>query len=511
MLSLHRLIVPNGISTSFGKGIFFQLANNAQEVSAQICNEQQSPQQVLYNLYTTIALTEIKGYAMMQFSYTLLRLYKNGTFDEEINKTFRDYGTRTSETLMAVRTAMAFAPSDLWRCDPQVHEEGKTYEEMKHLFQGYIVNEVDLNSDQSCFKSCGSYEYSKVYGCFDNKYCKQQRKCNGKVLHCQFVDADMWICPSSSNSHRRYEYIEYENGKQFGQKNTCTRPTIKVDSWWRWLFWHCSYCMCYCDEDHPETDRYFNLRDVTSDIANNKVITGIKLVKNNHIVHLQIQEGKLLPRGEIETSSVNWKPVDNFTITGSNVLKNRDYHTLSWGSRAIDMDDLIGTEEQLLTGVRFKLIGAHLNFEIRVTPFNFTSGLLIKPKEMSVWISNDNTDMTHHTNQLGPRTEFDTKELDVSTKTKAPNFPDTKTNQFLHFNPTDLKKDAAQTTIPFIDIQPVFTSPPFPLSGAGIYHKGRSGFGGYIAPKIMTYNFAKHLHVDLPSSPPIIGLNDIPQ
>lgn len=120
----------------------------------------------------------------------------SGTFEEEINKTFRDYGTRTSETLIAVRTAMAFAPSDLWKCDPQIHEEEKTYVEMKNLFQGYIVNEVDLSGDQSCFKTCGSYEYSQVHGCFDNKYCKQQRKCNGKVLHCQYVDADMWICPS---------------------------------------------------------------------------------------------------------------------------------------------------------------------------------------------------------------------------------------------------------------------------------------------------------------------------
>lgn len=49
-----------------------------QEASSQICSEQQSPQQLLFNLYNTIALTEIKGYTMMQFSYMLLRLYING-------------------------------------------------------------------------------------------------------------------------------------------------------------------------------------------------------------------------------------------------------------------------------------------------------------------------------------------------------------------------------------------------------------------------------------------------
>ncbi len=31
----------------------------------------------------------------------------------------------------------------------------------------------------------------------------------------------------------------------------------KVDSWWRWLFWHCSYCMCKCDAPGPNSDRYW--------------------------------------------------------------------------------------------------------------------------------------------------------------------------------------------------------------------------------------------------------------
>lgn len=43
-----------------------------------MCNIKQSPQQVLYSLYEAIALTELKGYAMIQFSYMLLRLYGKG-------------------------------------------------------------------------------------------------------------------------------------------------------------------------------------------------------------------------------------------------------------------------------------------------------------------------------------------------------------------------------------------------------------------------------------------------
>lgn len=43
-----------------------------------LCNTKQSPQQVLYNLYNAIALTELKGYSMIQFSYMLLKLYDRG-------------------------------------------------------------------------------------------------------------------------------------------------------------------------------------------------------------------------------------------------------------------------------------------------------------------------------------------------------------------------------------------------------------------------------------------------
>lgn len=71
-----------------------------------------------------------------------------------------------------------------------------TYTKLTQLFQGYIVNEVDLNSEATCRENCAYYEYSKVYGCFKNLYCSQQRKCNGKVLKCEYIDSDMWICPS---------------------------------------------------------------------------------------------------------------------------------------------------------------------------------------------------------------------------------------------------------------------------------------------------------------------------
>ncbi|KAK2580573.1 hypothetical protein KPH14_007697 [Odynerus spinipes] len=467
-----------------------------QEASSQICSEQQSPQQLLFNLYNTVALTEVKGYTMIQFSYMLLRLYIDGTnFVEEMELLKNQYALRTSETLRAVKTAMAFAPREFWRCDPAKHEPEKTYIELKQLFQGYIINEVDMNSGSTCRENCGYYGYAKVHGCYQNQFCAEQRTCSGKLVNCEYIDSDMWICPSDKkNSTRRYEYIEYENGNVFGQKGKCQRGITKVDSWWRWLFWHCSYCFCYCDDHNSSSDRYFSLRSVIADIENNKVITGIKLSKSNQIIHIQIQEGELLPRGSINSTTVTWKPIDTYSVYDHNVKNGIDYHTIVWEKRAIDLDDLIPPQDHLLTGIKFRMIGARLNLEIMITPFNFTTGKLIQPLEKSYWISNDITD----------RTELKLPKPDIPIRSILQHVPDSDVNQYLNFAPSDREKDAAQSTIPFLDVQPVEPKPPVPLAGAGIFHKGRTGSGGFLTLKLITYNYAPHLQTDLPPPPPVI-------
>ncbi|XP_023247290.1 uncharacterized protein LOC106645091 isoform X2 [Copidosoma floridanum] len=505
---IHRLVVPPAKweEDVFHRSVLTLLARNMQEASLQICDTQQSPQQLLYNLYNTIALTEVKGYTMMQFSWALLKLYNIGNFTEETEQLKQQYAIRTSETLRAIKTAMAFAPRELWKCDPSVHKRDVTYTELKQLFQGFIVNEVDLNSQGTCKENCGYYSYSKVYGCFKNKFCARQRRCNGKILNCQYVDSDMWVCPSARYSDRRYDSIEYENGVKYGSADKCLNPT-KVDSWWRWIFWHCSYCMCTCDDHNANSERYFNLRDVTSDVSKNMVVTGVRLKKVNQVVHIQIQEGRLMPHGNIDATSVVWKPVDNYTIVDAGVRSGIDYHTIMWEKRAVDLDDLDAPEDHLMTGLRFRLVGAHLNLEIRVTPFNFSTGELAGEK--SLWHSHDATEASEVYDYNG-ETRLKINDPDIPTRSSAQSVPDSKSNQFLLFTPTDLKKDVAQNTVPFIDIQPVEPKPPVPIAGCGIFHKGREGYGGFLALKLITYNFEPKLRSDMPPAPPLMGMsNDV--
>ena len=63
------------------------------------------------------------------------------------------------------------------------------------------------------------------------------------------------------------------------------------------MFWHCSYCLCKCDAPGPKSDRYWSLRPVTADLKNNKVVTGVKFVKKNRVIHIEIEQATALAEG----------------------------------------------------------------------------------------------------------------------------------------------------------------------------------------------------------------------
>jgi hypothetical protein len=50
-------------------------------------------------------------------------------------------------------------------------------------------------------------------------------------------------------------------------------------------------------------------------------------------------------------------------------------------------------------------------------------------------------------------------------------------------------KDASQTTVPFLDAQDAVNNPPVPLEGVGIFLKGQDGYGGFITPRIKTFDY----------------------
>ncbi|KAM3962598.1 uncharacterized protein ACR2FA_003224 [Aphomia sociella] len=486
---VHSLIDPPN-KHLLGRNLFRLILEDVEEQHPDLCDLQLSPHQLIYDMYNTISLTEIKGYAMMQFSWMLLRVYGKGNFTQEASLTRQRYGQRTNQTAAAARAALSLAKRDLYRCDPPRHIEGVTYDQVTRLLQGYIENEVDMNSEGTCRENCAFYTLTTNHGCFKDQFCVKQSTCSGRIIDCQYVDSDMWVCPASGRSHRRYEWIEYENGRTLGTVGSCMRGTTKVDSWWRWLFWHCSYCMCLCDDASYNSHRYFSLKECTSDVKNNKVVTGVRLVKHKRVFHLQISEGTLGERGSVTPGS--WVPINKFDPNDRGITQGVDYHTLTYERRSIDLDELDSPLGHVLTGVRFRMIGSHLHFEIRSTPFNYATGRLSHDK--SVWLSNDNTDGTNT-----PRSRLDLHQPDIPTRGHSPLSVDSKHDQYMEFTHSDFDADAAQSTVPFIDIQPV---EPLKggalLSGAGVVHRGARGSGGFIALKLFTYDFSRHVQAETP-------------
>ncbi|XP_071446965.1 uncharacterized protein [Hetaerina americana] len=494
--NIHSLVVPKHNSLG-GEGIFKLLLATMQDGGSGLCSIHQSPQQLIYNLYNLVTLAEIKGYAMMQFSWMLLKLYNKGNFTLEAELMRERVEARMDEKIQAVRTAMTRASRELWVCDPAHHEENETFVQLTNVLQGHIENEVDLNPKGTCRENCAYYQYARVHDCFKGLFCKKQPKCNGRIFDCRFIDSDASVCLSKGGStHRKYDWIEYENGRTLGRKGSCERGSTKVDSWWRWLFWHCSYCLCLCDEVGTKSDRYFSLHpslargveDVTTD--SNRAVTGLRFVKVARVIHLQIQDGVVLPGGIINSSTLQWRPIKPFNVNDPKIRRDVDYHIVTWEQRAIDLDDLTAPEGSVLTGVQLRRIGSHLNLEILTTPFNFTSGRLAQ-RASSEWISNDNTPAA----VTEPRKEIKMSSPDVPTKCPLRSTVISQHDQYIRFTHSDIDRDVAQTTVPFLDAQPVVPDPPSLLVGAGIFYKGKRNCGGFIAPKVITYDYSKHLHL----------------
>ncbi len=160
-----------------------------------------------------------------------------------------------------------------------------------------------------------------------------------------------------------------------------------------------------------------------------------------------------------------------------------DFHTLTYDHRSINLDTVLAPVGTVVTGIRFRAIDGVLNIEIRATKFEFSTGMLFNDHK---WISN-NKEFMH-------RTPINLKQSDIPPKATDFSVQNIETNKYVQFQPSGIEQDVAQTTIPFIDSQIVESfDRQAPLSGVGIYFKSSSGYGGFIAPKVITYDMTPHI------------------
>ncbi|XP_060651516.1 uncharacterized protein LOC132788201 [Drosophila nasuta] len=292
------------------------------------------------------------AYILIEYSMMIQKASGNDNFIIEKNTVRENYNEITKNGINSLKNLLDNANRHLWRCDPTENIPNVTYDVVTRLLQGYIENEMNLNNGASCFQTCEYYQSTTSKGCFDEEFCTEQPKCSGRIHDCQFVDSVLSVYQSPENSTRRYEYIEYGESKSLGTFSNYWSKLNKVESWNRWIFFECSYCFCLCDEQSPKSDPYFNHRETLSDVNANKVVTGVRFVKRNRIFHLQIQQGELLPRGLINESAVEWKPVENYEIdylefTNTGMLADVAQSTIPY----IDIQDVASIPPVALAGI----------------------------------------------------------------------------------------------------------------------------------------------------------------
>lgn len=100
-----------------------------------------------------------------------------------------------------------------------------------------------------------------------------------------------------------------------------------------------------------------------------RVVTGIRFLKKNRIIHIFIKERKLGRDGTIESENDDteeiWIGDYNFVKEDSGVKEGVDYHELTWKNHAIDLDTLRAPKDEVVTGARFRVVDDRLRFEIR--------------------------------------------------------------------------------------------------------------------------------------------------
>ena len=144
----------------------------------------------------------------------------------------QSFESQATEKVLALKAILPQVSRTYWRCDPDVPSEGETYIRLTNLLQGHIENEIDLNAQSSCRKSCEPYNFAKPQSCYKDLFCSKQLPCNGRLFDCGFYDADAWVCLSENQNERKYDWIEYEDGTLLGTKKEQQCISMIIISAW---------------------------------------------------------------------------------------------------------------------------------------------------------------------------------------------------------------------------------------------------------------------------------------
>ncbi|CAG5076803.1 Protein of unknown function [Cotesia congregata] len=231
--------------------------------------------------------------------------------ESEIYKLRNQLVIRCSQYLSSIYQALVGLSREFFNCDLPEHVESETYSTLDS-FSRVIIHESMMTPRKDCSYSCQvlntSTYYRYPFTSFGTWFPQQQ--CEGYMANCVNLGKARF-CELDEDSPIRYSWIESSNWqKTFGTKDQClngkdvTIDVSKSDGN------ECSTCFCECS-DLKTGIKTIRLRFQMADIDKNMIVTGLKFEEKQMIFHVQIEQGKLLPGGRIDRSSIHMKELEN--------------------------------------------------------------------------------------------------------------------------------------------------------------------------------------------------------
>ncbi|XP_057340437.1 uncharacterized protein LOC130677610 [Microplitis mediator] len=486
----------------------------AEDERPELCEMKRYEQFRLRKLHQAVVLSELRGFILSLKS------------SDDVDKTTARAILHSEEYILATQSGFKETTDLLRRCDPPKHIRGKTFSEFLGLFQGVIVNDQHTSAgDGRCSTSCDGLDFSRIdkcYGYYDRyeeyiTHCHEKR-CNGILYDCAHIGRT-YACELNKKSDRRFQWAELldYNRKILGESaDSCEGKKVVIDEITKSRD-TCYTCSCTCAEQDGKSTaiRTISLIPQYADIENNMVVTGVSFVEKNEVFHIQIEQSKLGPYGEIVPGTSTWKKLPRFSYnsedSGGFVIKNNnkkikkilvneeDFKFITHDSRTINIDQLKTPKGEIIVEVTFAYNkrAEAVELEILSWPFDYKTGKLEDPIDLDDEDADFDIEWINWQNTPRRSSEYDRKrrllsllKLDDPVKATSENVQYSYPNEALKIRATGYGLDMAQHTIPYIDLQPVALSDlKAPLSGLEFIYRRKKGYGGFLGFKIRGYDF----------------------
>ncbi|XP_057339878.1 uncharacterized protein LOC130677221 [Microplitis mediator] len=475
-----------------------------------LCEITSNDQSRLRKLHQAVILSELRGFILSLKS------------SEDDEKTTARAILHSEEYILATQNGFENTLDWYRRCDPPEHIRDKTFSEFLGLFQGLLVNGRQTNafSNGRCSSSCDAIDFSRIvkscyswlFGYGHERYCSK-KSCNGVIYDCSYIGTAK-ACELGNDSDRRFQWAQLDSTLLGPSSDTCEGSRVKLkDS--TVDFNTCPTCMCTCAEEDGKSKavRAISFIPQLANIQDNMIVTGVRFVNKYNLFHVQIEQSKLGPYGEIVPGTSKWKKLSRFTYEstgkGTFAMANKkgrrelvsslDFKFITHDKRTINIDQLKTPRGEIIVGVSFSadIKTDAIQLQILSWPFDYETGKLKNPVDLEGEDADFENDWINWENTPRRSSEYDRKRrklnlFKLDDPIKAPtNPPYSDPNEALKIRATGFGLDMAQHTIPYIDLQPVtFSDIKFPLGGLELIYRRKKGYGGFLSLKMRAYDIS---------------------